>query len=212
MGEVRKVAPEIRQRAAAKLPEMPPMEGRVFLAKRPIRQRAEPKIVIKPFRQGRVFGREVNVPVSGSGPNVHFPHCANRAALHQLHHAAIIIARMNLRAHLRDALADHRRLGHRAHFGDSMRQRFLAIQMPSALERRHAHDGVRVIGRAAHHRVQILALKHPPKIRVALGLGKLLDRPRQPPRIHVAKRDNILALHPRQITRPAPRHADHTNV
>jgi len=102
---------------------------------------------------------------------VHLAHRSNRSRLNQLHHAPIIIARMNLRTHLRHALMLARRFPHDPAFGNGVRKRLLAVNMASALECSHCCDRMRVIRSPDHERIDIISFEHPSKIVVLFAPG-----------------------------------------
>ena len=67
--------------------------------------------------------------------------------------------------------------------------------MATAFKGAHAHDGMRMIGRAAHNRIQIILLQHLPKIPITLGIGKLLGGSGEIFLINIAQGSNVGLFH-----------------
>ena len=85
--------------------------------------------------------------------------------------------------------------------------------MLAGLDRRHRRDGMRVIGRSDHDRVDpLLLFEHGAKIAIPTGVGILLKRPGGVFPIHVAERDDVLALEVLQVGQTLPANADSGNV
>lgn len=139
-------------------------------------------------------------------------HRSHRAFLHQLRHAPVIFAGMNLRADLRDEFLLAGDVGHRPAFGNRAGERFLAIDMASAAQRRNRRHGVRVIRRGDDHGVNVPLVKQPTEIGVRLRGGKFLLGRSQVMLIHVAQGNDVLAGHGGEIVVPLVRHADDAEV
>ena len=119
---------------------------------------------------------------------------------------------MDLIAHLRDEAGFARGGGDDPHFGNGMRQRFLAIDMPPALQRRQGGHSVRMVRRSDHHRVNVLLLEHFSEVRVAPGVGKFLLRRIQEKRINIANGNDVLVLDSLDISGGAIGGADDGDV
>src|SRR5437879_2506796 len=98
------MAAHIGQDAAAKIPPPAPIEVQMRGMIRPIRSRAEPEIVIEARRRcGRGLG-QVARSRPALTPDLNPTYFADRAGLNQLHDPAIVVARVDLCAHLGDEL------------------------------------------------------------------------------------------------------------
>ncbi len=86
------------------------------------------------------------------------PNRTDNAGLNQFHHPSIIVARVDLRAHLRGDAGLARGLGDDARLMHIAGQRFLAIDVLAHLQRGQGREGVGVLRRADDHGVQILGL------------------------------------------------------
>ena len=136
-----------------------------------------------------------------TAPNVRFADGADRSALNQLDHAAVVVGGMDLRAHLRGqlALAGLVLLLHDASFIHRVGQRLLAIHAQAAIHGPHARRRVGVIGRAHNHRVQVFLLDQLAPVGIGLG-PRVFGRGRtQVLRVDVAQRDDVLLADPFQV-------------
>src|SRR5688572_29652579 len=115
--EIHKVTSEIRQRAAAEMPPVPPFEMGEVRVIGVLLYRAEPQVPIEVWRHRRAVLRRILPAIHGAGPYVNLPDRANRAALYQFDHAAIIVSSMNLCADLRDEFCLLRQLRDDARLG-----------------------------------------------------------------------------------------------
>ena len=143
-------------------------------------------------------------------PHVDPRHRADLPGLDDLDHAAIVVAGVDLRAHLRDGLALGGLVAHLPHFVHRMRQRLLAIHVQPALQSRHHRDR-RAYGRASRRptRVEVLLLvEHLAKIDVGLRLGKSLGHLAQVQRIDVAQGHDVFALQVVDVVGALVGHAD----
>ena len=136
----------------------------------------------------------IALPAPRAGdPHVDFAHRADGARLDQLDHAAVIVARMNLRPHLRGDLGLACRFEDDTGLPDIMRERFLAIDVLAQLQGWQHGEGVRVLARADHYGVKVLLLvEQTPEIAVLFRAGILLHRPQNWPFVHVAQGNDVL--------------------
>src|SRR5437660_3585952 len=140
MRKVHVMTAKIGERSAAESPPIAPLKREVLRRVRPLLHRPKPQIIMQIARHGRSVRRTLFAPINSASPGVDFANGADGAALNQFDHAAIIVACMNLRAHLRDALLLARRLPHNTAFGDGMGERLLTINVAPALERCDSGD------------------------------------------------------------------------
>ena len=84
-----------------------------------------------------------------------FAHRADRAGLDQLDDAAVVVAGVDLRAHLRGDLRLGRRLADDAGLPDVVRQRLLAVDVLAELQGRQRGEGVRVLAGADDDGVEL---------------------------------------------------------
>src|SRR5439155_7738130 len=103
LDEVDEVATKIAERPGAIVPELAPLERMHAFAIGPLRRGTEPKVPIE-ARGRRRASRELASAVSRGNPDMAFGHLADRARFDELDDAAIIVAGVNLRPHLRDEL------------------------------------------------------------------------------------------------------------
>ena len=123
-------------------------------------------------------------------------HFADGATLNQFHHPAVIGHAVNLRSHLRCHAGLGRSLGDETRFGDIACERFFAVHRFLHLQRRHGRIGMRVLGGADHHAVDLGLLD---------GVVKLAEIPECPGpfecgggavkilSIHIADGDNVFS-------------------
>src|SRR5262249_30993638 len=139
------VAAEIAHRAAAEIPPAIPFRtGEVDRMERPRRCRAQPEIPVETRRNRllflRTFGDVDNVLVlvrsllalqapRARHPDVGLAHRTDDTALDQFDDAAIVLAGVNLNAHLRGDLALHRLLANLARLPDVVCERLLAVDV-----------------------------------------------------------------------------------
>ena len=224
-GEIVEVASEIGHGAVAEIPPAIPLRPReIDGVKRPVRRRADPQIPVEVRRRGlgfrRRFERPDDVPValgrllalpapSAANPDVCLANRANGAGLDFLDHAPVIVAGVDLGAHLRgDArrlgrLREHPRLVHVA------RQRFLAKDVLLGLQRWQHGEGVRVLCRAHHHGIDVPGLLvQLAEVAVRSRLGMLGCRAIQVMCVDVAERHDVLGPccvgHVASAAAPAP--------
>ncbi len=105
---------------------------------------------------------------------------ADRAAADQLDHAPVVVAGVNLRAHLRGelALVLEVRLADDAGLVHGVGQRLLAIDVLAAVHRPDVDEGVGVVGRRADNGVDVLLVEALAPVGVGLGLAGISWRPR----------------------------------
>src|SRR6266516_2446275 len=96
-------------------------------------------------RHGRPVLRQVFAAVRGVDPDVDLVHRANFAALNQINYPMIILARVNLRADLRDQLVLACESSNDATLRDGARQWLLAINVAPASKRRSCGYRINVI-------------------------------------------------------------------
>ncbi len=143
-------------------------------------------IVIWPFRSGakpeiprECFGRRlflnrprVNAPTFAN-PGVNFFDLADRTGLDQFDDAAVIVAGVDLRSHLRRELFVGRNLGQHPRFGHRVGEWFFAVHMLALLHRPVRGRGMCVVRGAHHHGVDLLEFKQFAKIDKRLSFGKV---------------------------------------
>ncbi len=189
----------VRQNAAAEVPPPAPMkrqEGRVV---RPLRSRAEPEVVIEGGRNFNGFaGQLARVRPLGT-PDVNAADRSNYPRLHDFHHAAIVVPRVDLRAHLRNQFVLCRRLHHDANFVDGMGQGFLAIHGLACLHGQHGRNRVHVVGRADNDGVNAFVVKQLVKILKKHGLWMRLARLAGPVAIDIAKGHYVFVSYIAQV-------------
>ena len=210
--QVHVVAAEVGQRAAAEIPPVAPIEMEVRRVERPHRRRPDPQIVVDRRRRRALLDAHAR-PNAAAHPHVHARDRADLAGLDDLDDAAIVVAGVDLRAHLRDGLLLGRQVAHLAHFVHRMGQRLLAVHVQPAPQRPHDRNRVRVVGRGDDHGVEVLFLvEHLAKVDVGLGLGKPLGHLAQVQRIDVAQGDDIFADQVVDIVGALVGHADAAQV
>ncbi len=102
--------------------------------------------------------------------------------------------------------ADHADLFH------AVAKRLLAVDMLAAVHAPVGHERVRVIGRAADHRLNVFLVQTLAPIYVLLGPRELLRAKSQVLLVHVTQRDDVLRGHASEMRlTPAPR-ADESDV
>ena len=119
------------------------------------------------------------------------PHRTDGAALNQLNDAAVVVAGVNLRAHLRDALVFGGGFRHLASLGDGVRQRLFAVDVLACLESGQRDNGVVVVGRGDDDRLDVLAVDDAAPVAVEDRLGETLPRRRSKVFVHVAQGDDV---------------------
>ena len=135
---------------------------------------------------------------------------ADGPGLHELHHAAVVVVGVDLRAHLRDELLLPGDLGHDAGLVHRVRERLLAVAVLAQL---HGHDGRRGVGmvrRADHHRVDLAVhlVQHLAEVLVPLGRRELLKCLGRVGVIDVAQGHEVFTGHALDIVAPASGDAD----
>ncbi len=209
------MAAQVRQRAAAEIPVLIPPRLAVDVAgvKGPLRRRPEPQVPMQGRRHGHDLCRAAAVAPGARDPDVDVAHRANGPGLDELHHAPVIVAGVNLGAHLRGDAGLGGGLGEQAGFPDAMGQRLLAIHVLAELEGRQDRKRVRVLR----------AWPRPPRQcpcsrRRACGSPRI-SGPRDTWRrrievflVHVAQRDDVLAGHLGGVRRAASAGADDRDV
>ncbi len=195
------MAAHVADLADAEVPEHVPRQavrprpaGKIAGVVRMVRRRAKPEIEVK--SRGRLpLGGQVpgaaNLPVA---PGIRGRQAANRAVADQFANAVEIRIRVPLHADLRGQLvfllqpvrADD------AGFFHADRQRLLAVNVQIAIQGPIGDEGVRVVGSADDHGVQVFLLQALPPVDVGLGLGEMLQCIGEPLLIHVAKSDYVL--------------------
>ena len=169
--------------------------------------RAEPQVPVEVL--GRVArGGQVawfaKLPVA---PRADFLQLADSAVPDEFPHAIEILVFMALGADLGGELglvleivgADH------AGFLHAVGQRLFAVDMLAAIHRPVGDEGVRMIGGAADHRLDVLLVEALPPVHVLLGAGELLRRKGQVLLVHVAEGDDVFfgeAVEERGVVKP----------
>ncbi len=220
-GQVDPVAAQVAHRPVAEVPPAVPLRsGQVDVAVRAGGSRPEPQVPVDAGGNGVGRGRAVlhehdvlvlgrlglaRVPAPRARhPDVALAHPADGACLHQLDDAAVVVAGVDLRAHLR------RDAGGRGGFADDARllhvvgERLLAVDVLPQLQRGQRGEGVGVLGGADHHGVELAGMvEETPEVhllaRVREGGGRLVEGVA----VHVAQRGDVLARDALQV-RAAP--------
>src|ERR1043166_1049623 len=173
----------------------PGAAGKVAGVIRRSRRRAEPQVVVQVL--GRLaFGRQVPGPGKlAVAPGADLLELTNGAVADELAHAVEVLKGGALGADLRGQLVLVLEIigADRASFLDAVGQRFLAIDVFAAVHRPIGHEGVRVIGRAAHDRFDVLLLQTLTPVHVVLRVRELLGGKGQMLLVHVAEGDDVLA-------------------
>ena len=204
------MAAQVAHRAVAEVPPAVPLRsGQVDVVERPGRGGTEPEIPVEALGHGvrrrgallhehDVAGRLRFVLRRVQAPRARHPHVAladgaDGAALDQLDDAAIVVARVDLRAHLRRHAGRGRRLADHARLRDVVRERLLAVDVLLQLERRQRGERVGVLGRAHHDGVEVAGpIEQPTEVllspRSRKGGACLVERRA----IHVTKHRDVL--------------------
>ena len=123
-------------------------------------------------------------------------HRADRAGLQPFTGLAEPFAGMTVVAHLGHEAGLLGDAGHHAGLLDGVGHRLLDVNVLAGAEGGQGDRGVHVVGRGDHHRVDVFALvEEHAVVAVLLGLGERLEGAGGLDRIHVAKRNDILARH-----------------
>ena len=164
-GQVDPVAAEVAHRAVAEIPPAIPLgPGQVDVVERPRRRRTEPQVPVDAGGNGvhglgavlhehdvlELLGLGLGgVPAPGARhPDVALADRADGAGLHELDDAAVVVAGVDLRAHLRDDAGLRGGLADDARLLDVVGERLLAVDVLLQLERGQRGEGVRVLGGA----------------------------------------------------------------
>src|SRR5436190_20252243 len=91
---------EIRQRASAKGPPMPPVDRQILRAIRPFCDGPQPQIIMQTRRYRRGIRGPIFAAVSSIHTNKDLCYFANRSAFDQFYVAAIVVSGMNYRPNL----------------------------------------------------------------------------------------------------------------
>src|SRR5262245_28005068 len=98
--QINVVAGHVAQNPFAEIPPMAPRPRQVVRMIRPRRRWTEPEIPMKALWNRRRLPGTFAVGQALFAPDMTFLYLPNCASLHQLHHAPVIIARMDLSPHL----------------------------------------------------------------------------------------------------------------
>ena len=101
---------------------------------------------------------------------------------------------------------------HHAHFFNAVAQRLLAVDVLAAVHGPVGHERVRVIRRAADHRLDVLLLKAFPPVHILLGLGEFPRPEVQVVLVDVAEGHHVLGGHPAEMGLTSAPGADEGNV
>ena len=155
-GQVTVVAAKVAQGAVAVGPPVAPAKRSIGRIIGKVLGPGHPAIPVQSLGRGRIPGGPLAAVILGRAPDVYVADRADRPALNQLDHAAIILAGVNLRAHLRHQIVLSGRIDHRPCLGDGVGQRFLAIAMFTQPHGHQARIDVGMVGRADHHGIDLL--------------------------------------------------------
>jgi hypothetical protein len=123
---------------------------------------------------------------------MHFAHRTHCTSVNQLHDTPVIIAGVQLRAHLCGGFALGSGGSNHASFPDVVRQRLFAIHMLIELQSRQGCERVSVFASADNNRVKPVCLVvHFAEIGEFRGLGMLLGGGSDVRLVYVAERDNV---------------------
>src|SRR5262249_23948841 len=95
----------------------------------PLRRRPQPQLPVQALRHRRRLLGPVAAAPRLAAPDMDLIDGADGAGLHQLDDAAVVVAGVDLRAYLRDALPLAGRLGDDARLVDGVRERLLAVDV-----------------------------------------------------------------------------------
>ena len=224
------MAPQIAHGAVAEIPPAVPFRtGKVDAMKRPLGRGSEPQVPIQSGRNRLCFGRPVlhkhdvaglfgircaAVPSPGAtDPDVNFAHGADRSRLNQLNHAAVVVAGMDLRAHLRGDLGPSSGLSNDARFPDVVSQRLFAIHVLAELQCRKRGKGVRVFTGTDNDGVELVGMVvELAKVGQSACPGMCFGSPTEVIGVDIAQRNDVLRRHRLQVARASSTGANHGDV
>ena len=206
--QVDPVRAEVAHGAVAEIPPAIPLgTGEIDLVERPRLRRPEPKIPVEPLGDRRGIGRPLEhrddvaiflgvglrLPAPGAtDPDVRLGDVADRAGLDQLDDAAVVVAGVNLRSHLRRDLRLGRGLANDPRFPDVVRQRLFAVNMFAELKRGKCCECVCVFTCGNNDGVKGVGLVvDPAEVLELLGLGMFCRGAFDGGFIDVANRDDV---------------------
>ena len=112
---------------------------------------------------------------------------ADRIGLDQFNDPPIVRSRVDLRAHLRDALVPGGGAGNQSGLGHRVRQRLFAVHVLARLQPGHGRQGVHVVRRGHHDGVDAFLIQEVAIVCVNGGTRKALPGLAQHPFVHVAQ-------------------------
>ena len=147
-------------------------------------------------------------------PDMDLAHCTNGTALHQFHDTAVVIARVNLRAHLRDQPLFSGYFGHHPGLEYAVGQGFFTVTVLAKLHGQHTGRGVHVVRCANDHGIDLVLhlMEHYTKVSIAFGLGEFPKGLGRTALINITQGHNILTGHPVDIGCTPPAHTDPGDV
>ena len=147
--------------------------------KRPHGRRAGPEVVIDVCRRLPFFDAASRFDAVAL-PDVHAPDVADRVGLDQFDNAAIVVAGVDLRAHLCDGALHGGPIAHLADFPNVVGQRLLTVGVEPGLQGPNDGDGVCVVGCADDDGVELRLVDHAAII-FELGRARVLPTGRVEP-------------------------------
>ena len=140
-------------------------------------------------------------------------HRTDGPGLDKLHHAPVVVGRMNLGAHLGDDARFGGRLSDNAGFPDAMRQGLFAIDVLAEMDGRHDRESMRMLRRGHDYRVDIVAgVVQLAEVQVFPGLGILGGGGVEVVLVHVAQGHDVLAADLGGVRCPASARADDRDI
>ena len=159
------------------------------------------------------FGIFGGLQTPGStNPHVTFRHLADRAGLNQLDHAAIVIAGVNLSAHLSGHVGSCRSFPNYACFVHTVGQRFFTVHMLAELQGGQCGKCVRVFAGADDDRIKFSgAIEDAAEVGVRASLSMGVCRPSQIAFVHITQCSDVFRRNGLQIATSASAAADDGN-
>src|SRR6185295_7449171 len=228
-GEVVPVAAQVAHRARTEVPPAVPLgTGEVDRVEGPHRRGADPEVPVEvggnrhlflgPFHgaddvvvRGGLLGRLE--PPDAADPDVALGDLADRARLDELDHAAVVVARVDLRARLGGDLRLLRGVLDDAGFPDAVGEGLLAVDMLAHLEGGQRREGVGMLGDGDDDGVEVLrVVEDLAEVLVLLRVGVQLGGGLDAAGVDVADRDDVLAGDALHVRRGLPAGADAGDV
>jgi hypothetical protein len=169
----------------------------------PDRRRSQPQVPIQVGRRFLAALGTIAAAPAFADPHVDLGHVADRPGLDDLDHAAVIVAGMDLRAHLSRHVVLLGGLGNDPGFLDGVRQRLFAIRVHAGANRSDRRRSMIVVGGAHHHGIDLAGflVDHLAIVGIRAGARKPRRGPIEIILVHVAQGDDVLALNAVDVRR-----------